>query len=134
MKLRIISLLLVIAGVFSCAPDPSACMGHTWTYEVLLSDPVPTGSFIITYNDGYGNQAPGDTTMTQTWTKDVTPFSELYSHTWQVIISPTAKWIIAGIPNFIKVRIYKDGDIVQSTGDPVPVSTEMSVTLLDTCN
>lgn len=130
---KILSLCMIALVAFACSPDPVPCSASTWTYTVTLDNPVTQGTFLIIYNDGYGNNAE-DTTITQVWTKDVSPFSETYSSTWMVTIHPTVKYVQAAVTNYVTIDIYRDGNLVETTGSALPIPFDEGVSKLAICN
>lgn len=127
--LPLVCCLTIFAG---CSPDPAPCTASTWKYEVILENPVPSGTFLIIYDDGYCNSIQ-DTTITSTWTKEVTPFNQSCSTTWQVILYPYTKYIQTGVQNSATLNIYRDGTLTQTTGSPIPIPFDTYINKLDIC-
>lgn len=118
---------------FSCSPDPIPCSASTWTYTVTLDNPVSQGTFVIIYYDGYGNNVE-DTTITHVWSKDVSAASETYAGSWTVTVQPTSKYVQLGVTNNVTIDIYRDGDLVETTGSALPVPFTEGVTKVAVCN
>lgn len=104
------------------APTPVTCQNSTWKYEVILSTPVQSGALQVYYADEYNNIII-DTTITSTWTKTLgAPFNANPTFVVGVTIGPNVfSYIPAGtsLNNTVKLNIYKNGAIVETTGVPV---------------
>lgn len=106
----------------STSSQTNTCQSSTWKYEVKLANPCNMGAFYIEYRDGFGNQLI-DTTITSTWTKSFTSnLTPLY--TW-IGVMPGDNYIThipanTNLTNQITVNIYRDNNIVQTTGGPLP--------------
>jgi hypothetical protein len=129
---NLLLLCMLALTVFSCSPDPVPCTGSTWTYTVTLQNPVPQGTFLIIYSDGYCSSIE-DTTITSVWTKDVTPFSSSCASSFVVTLQATAKYVQAGVTNYATIDIYRDGDLVQTTGSALPIPFNEGLSKIDMC-
>lgn len=105
------------------APTPVTCQNSTWKYEVILSTPVQSGALQVYYADEYNNII-FDSTITSTWTKTLgAPFNA--NPTFVVGLTIGANFFLyipsgTSLNNMVKLNIYKNGTIVQTTGVPVP--------------
>lgn len=101
------------------------CQNSTWRYEVILGLPVSTGTFEIQYRNQYGNMIT-DTSITSTWIKDFTmqyPGTPTGHFNLTAIVSVGPLGIrnifTTNVENTVMVTIYKNGTMVQTTGNPV---------------
>lgn len=112
-------------------PATVTCQSSSWDYEVILTNPVAAGTFQIIYLDAYNNTMI-DTSVTSTWTYNVgTPFSSTPVFSVNVLAGPNfACHIPAGtnLTNSIKVNIYRDGTLVQTTGVAINFCQDNSAT------
>mgnify|MGYP000871512416 CR=1 FL=1 len=99
----------------SCNKTAATCDASVFTYEVILDTPVPAGSIQITYSDETGTYQQ-DTSLTSTWTSDVTSVHSVY-----LAITPGphfANYVAAGtnLTTTATLNLYRDGDLVETTG------------------
>ena len=100
----------------------TSCMESTWKYEVILTTPDTNNRFTITYRDEYNNMIT-DNSLRTTWAKTFTqqiPFNQVtdVNTSIQVTINHL---VLPAVPlhNYVKVVIYKNGNVVETTGNPI---------------
>ncbi len=94
------------------------CSNSNWEYEVILGTPCTIGEFSLRHADAYGNIIE-DTTITTSWTKSFTwQQPGPYQMFMQVIPGPLSvrNAAINNLTNTVMVNIYKNGDLVKTTG------------------
>lgn len=116
-------------------PTPTAtttCMQSTWKYEIILGTPVAAGMFKITYLDEFNNGIT-DTTITSTWSKSLVQQIESApngvvnrSITIQAGLSGITASQTNNLVNTVTVTIYRDGNVVSSTGIPLDFCLDSS--------
>lgn len=108
-----------VAPASKATATTTTCQTSIWKYEVILTDSVEAGAFDIIYLDEYTNNIY-DTTITKVWTKTLgVMFSKTPTLSLIITIGPHYMQHIppnTNLSNMIKLNIYKDGVIMQTTG------------------